>query len=156
MSFQDWLLLNDWCLCIPGLILCAVSVGPELCLQPSHLRNYGFDRLKVLWEYSMEGQRWEIVFTLIYFNEKLNEMLPSCRVLFLSFCQGSLCKWGFVLGQGPSPTGFLQLQICFSWGSSYFSHLLTHLCVSYLYLYTDPYYQWYVLWKHKHLTFFFF
>lgn len=102
MSFQDWLLLNDWCLCIPGLILCAVSVGPELCLQPSHLRNYGFDRLKVLWEYSMEGQRWEIVFTFIYFNEKLNEMLPSCRVLFLSFCQGSLCKWGLSWGRAQA------------------------------------------------------
>lgn len=102
MSFQDWLLLNDWCLCTPGLILCTVSVGPELCLQPSYLRNYGFDRLKVLWEYSMEGQRWEIVFTLIYFNEILNEMLPSCRVLFLSFCQGSVCKWVLSWGRAQA------------------------------------------------------
>lgn len=75
-----------------------VTEGPELCLQPSQLRNDGIARLKVLGEESMEGHRWGKC-TLMHFNEKWNEMLPSCRVLFLNSCQGSLwCKrvlsWG--------------------------------------------------------------
>lgn len=120
MSFQDWLLLSDWCLCIPGLILSTVTVGPELCLQPSYLRNDGLARLKVLWEDSMERQRWENVLTLMHFNAKWTEMLPSCRALFLSFCQGSLWhKWVF-----PSAADLLLL------GSFLFSSpLYPPLCV---------------------------
>lgn len=130
MSFKDWLLLKDWCYCIPYLSLCTVTSGLVLCPQPSYLRSDGFARDNVLWKDRMEGWRWEITLVLMYFNEKWNEILPSCQLLFLSFSPGSPgCKLLLSWSQNLRLRDFLQLQICPCCGPSYFAYLLTHLCV---------------------------
>lgn len=77
MSFKDSLLLKDWCHCIPYLILCTVTLGLVLCPQPPYLRNDGFARDEVLRKDRMEGQRWENIFILVYFNGMRCYLLAS-------------------------------------------------------------------------------